>query len=204
MSRNHDLLDEDLVLLIRQGNILASEELFTRYRFYSWRIAYDFNIEHPNSGISLEEYHQAAFSGLPIAIKTYLSAEVGFYIYWKKIAENEVVRYYRDNSYLTCGYDNYLSLDDGREDGTLICESVGTVDNSVAIKLFREELRIITEETLEIFKDENDRLIINLYLQENDIAKIRAKTGSTYRHTLYVIKRFQKNFISILKKRNYN
>lgn len=204
MARNHELLDEDLVLLIRQGNLSASEELFTRYRFYSWRIAYDFNVQHPNSGISLEEYHQAAFTGLPIAIKTYLNLDVGFYIYWKKIAENEVVRYYRDNSYQTNGFDVVLSLDDGKDDGVLLCESVGAIDNSVAIKLFREELRILTEETIEIFKDENDKKIINLYLQEYNIAKIREEIGSTYRHTLYVIKRFQKNFMSILKKRNYN
>ena len=205
LQRNQDLLDEDLLYLIHQGNISASEELFNRYKYYTWRIAYDFNLEHPNTGISIEEYHQAAFSALPKAIKSYSDFKVGFYGYWKVIALNEIIRYFNENSFVAFQeYQNQLSMDSESDLGTLICEEIGEVDRTVSIKLFREEIRIFKEEAIGHFKKEIDKQIINLFLEEYSLREIRTITGQGYRHIQYVVKRFQKLFIEIMKKRNYN
>ena len=204
LRKNQDLLDEDLLLLIHQGNIAASEELFARYKFYAWRVAYDFNIAHPNSGISLEEYHQVAYSSLAHAIKVFTS-ERGFYNYWKTIAINEMVRYFNDNSYVAyLEYQTKISMDDTKDDGVLICEEVGEVDRSVTERIIREELRILKDEALDLIKKEEDKTIINLFLEERSLREIHVLTSISYRHIQYVVKRFQSAFAQILKKRNYN
>ncbi len=205
MQPNQNLLDEDLLFLIHQGNISASNILFERYNFYAWRVAYDFNIEHPNSGISLEEYRQVAFSSLPRAIKSYTEFSIGFYGYWKTIALNDVVRYFKENSYLTrYEYQNTISIDDEKDSGVQLCEEVGEIDRSVSEKLFREEIRIVKDEIIASFKKEIDRLIINLYLNDYSLREIRQNVHLDYRHIQYIVKRFQKAFVQNMKKRNYN
>lgn len=204
MQKNQDLLDEDLLLLIHQGNLAASEELFNRYKFYAWRVAYEFNIVHPNSGITLEEYQQVAYSSLTHALKTF-AAEYGFFNYWKAIAINDLVRYFNENSYIAyLEYQDKLSIDDTKDDGVLICEEVGEVDRTVSEKLFREELRILKEEAMEEIKKDIDKTIINLFFEERTLQEIHVLTNVSYRHIQYIVKRFQNAFAQILKKRNYN
>lgn len=202
MRNNKELLDEDLLLLIHQGNVSASAELFDRYKYYSWRVAYDFHHEHPASGIELEDYHQIAFATLPKAMKSYTDFSCGFYGYWKAIAENEMIDYLIKNSYQDrySSFGNSVHLDEEKDDGTLICEEIGVQDRGAMDKIFKEELTILTEAAIESFKKEEDRLIINLFLQGCSLVEIDLLVQANPRHIKYIISRFQKAMQNILKK----
>ncbi len=203
MKRNMDLYDEDLLLLMHQGNISASEEFFNRYKYYSWRLAYDFNTEHPNSGIAIEDYHQIAFACLPRAISNFIDLKMNFYGYWKKIAEHEMVAYFKENSYYALSICDLPSFGED-EDSVIIGEEENYLDRTAVNKIYRDELKQLVKDTIAKFKKDSDKEIINLFIDEYSFDEIRKKTKQDQRHIRYVINRFSSLFQQILKKRNYN
>lgn len=193
-------------MLIQKGNVEASNELFKRYDRYSWRIAYDFHYAHPRSGIGVEEYHQVAFSSIVMALKKYmLEKRNTFYAFYKKIAENDVLRYYLDNSY-QAGASAFsgISLSNANDDGYELSDHIGKEDEGIHESIRKQELNLYVEEVKQSFKDKNDRLIINLFLKGHTFDFIVKVRESNYRHVTYVIARFQKSMSKILQKRNYN
>ena len=128
-----------------------------------------------------------------------------FYVFWKKIAENEILRYFLDNSYNAGGSAfNGLSLSYLGEDGFELSDKIGVEDRGIHEIIVKKELDLYIEEVKDSFKDKEDRLIINLFLKGNTFEQIVMKKNSNYRHVTYVISRFQKMMSKILEKRNYN
>ena len=203
---NKTVLDEDLILLISKGNVKASEEFFKRYDGYSWRLAYDFHYSHLKSGISISDYHQVAFSSTVKAIKKYqIDTKNTFYAFWKKIALNDITRYYVENAYNTGGSNfNGLSFSYMNDDGFELSDHIGQEDRGIHDIIRRKELDLFVKEVIDSFKEDIDKEIVTLFLDGDTFEQIQMKTSSNYRHLTYVISRFQKLMSKILKKRNYN
>ena len=200
------VFDEDLLDLIHMGNVKASEELFARYDRYSWRLAFEFNYAHPKSGISIHDYHQVAFSSTLKAIKKYeKDINATFYAFWKKIADNAIMRYYSENSYqVGASYFSGLSLNELIDDSVELSDYIGTEDKGIHEIIVRKEIDIFIEEVKERFIDEIDKSIVNAFLEGQTIEEIMSNILPNYRHVTYVISRFQNLMSKILKKRNYN
>ena len=202
MKRYRNVSDEDLIDLIHQGNVDASEILFSRYYHYSWRVAYEFDMEHPDSGISLEDYRQVAFSIVAQCLKKYLNNGAGFYIYWKTCCTNELMEYFMDNSY-TARANVYkgVPLDDDRY--SIVAEEIGEIDFEVTRQILSKEIELIKDAVLAEFKHEKDKDIINLFIKGLSFEEIQEKTDEKSRHIYYVIERFQSLIDKEIKKRNY-
>ncbi len=202
MKKYQNVSDEDLIDLIHQGNIEASQILFSRYYHYSWRLGYEFDLEHPDSGISLEDYRQVAFSMVPICLKKFLDGKSSFYPYWKKSTQNELMEYFLENSYTAnAKVFKGVPLDDDRT--SILAEEIGGIDFSVTEQIIKQELNLIKEIVLKEFASENDKEIINLFIRGLSFEEIQEKTDEKSRHAYYVIERFQKSFGKEMKKRNY-
>lgn len=205
MGISREVLDEDLILLIRKGNVRASEELMARYNSYSWKVALDFTMAHPRSGITNEEYHQVAFTSVVKAVKKYLDDYGRFYAYWQVVANNDLIRYFNENAYQAGGSAFYgLSLDGTNKDGYIISDSVGDQDYGIHNIIAIEELEMMIDEVKYLFKEKNDRLIINLFLRGHSFEEIVSIRESNYRHVTYVVSTFQKRMSELMQKRNYN
>lgn len=200
------VLDEDLIELMHMGNSKASEELFKRYDKYSWRIAFEFNYAHPKSGIGVSDYHQVAFSSTIKAVKKFENDHSStFYVFWKKIADNEILRYYLENSYQAgASYFSGISLNDVIDDGFELSDYIGSEDKGIHEIIVRKELDIYIQEVKDSFREVEDSKIVDLFLDNLTIDQIIKATNSNYRHVTYVISRFQKLMSKILQKRNYN
>lgn len=191
MAINKIISDDELIIRIRQGNEVATNEMFSRYDLYSWRIAHDFNTSYPNSGIDINEYHQVAFSSLLAAIKFYSLEYGAFYLYWKKLAWNELLDYFGKNSYIT----NPSPLPKNGSYGYLSEEDFGKPDYSLTDKLEMQDIEDIISETITKFKSEKDREIINLFLQDMNFEKIHEISNIPIRKIYYVISRFKRYFL---------
>lgn len=203
MRKVHNVSDEELIDLIHQGNVRASEIFFNRYYHYSWRIAFDFDREHPNSGIALEDYHSIAFATTVISLKKFLNDHDIFYGYWKSCAKNEIMEYFLENSYTAKGHVyTGISLDFETE-SSILSEEVGAIDFTLTTEILKKEFDMIKEDVLESFKKKKDTKIINLFLEDKSFDEIQSITGDNLRHIYYVIKKFQKLFGQEIKKRNY-
>ena len=202
MKRYQNVSDEDLIDLIHQGNVEASEILFSRYHHYSWRLGYEFDLEHPDSGISLEDYRAVAFSLVAPCLKKYLENGAGFYAYWKICAQNEIMEYFIENSYTANGqvYTG-IPLDDDRY--AIVAEEIGLVDFGVTEQIIHQEIELIKQSILAKFLYDSDKEIINLFLSGMSFEEIQEKTGDKLRHIYYVIAKFQTQFDYEMKKRNY-
>ena len=202
MKKYQNVSDEDLIDLIHQGNIEASQILFSRYYHYSWRLGYEFDNEHPDSGISLEDYRQVAFSMVPACLKKFLTGKSSFYPYWKKSVQNELMEYFLENSYTAnAKLFKGVPLDDDRY--SILAEEIGETDFSVTEQIIKQEISLIKEIVLKEFTSENDKEIINLFIRGLSFEEIQEKTDEKSRHAYYVIERFQKLFDKEMKKRNY-
>ena len=202
-----DKVDDDtLIDMIAQGVALAMDELIRRYKYYSWKLAYQFYNEHPNSGIAIEDFHQVCFATLIPALKTYHTANYTFYSYWKSCASNDMCRYYGENSYTAKGWTFAgISLDEETpEDDFCVAEKHGRVDEGIHSGILKEELQLMYDEVIAKFKKEIDVIIINLFIEGRSFEQIEGETNCPIRHIYYVIDRFQKLFSNLLKKRNYN
>ena len=203
MHKVPNISDEELIDLIHQGNAKAADMFFKRYYHYSWRLAYDFDREHPDSGISIEDYHQIAFASTAMALKKFLNNNDNFYGYWKSCASNDVMDYFLNNSYTAKGYTfNGLSID-YENDNTILAEEMGFIDPGITEQIIRQEFEMIKESILTRFDKKNDRKIINLFLDDKSIEEIEAISGEKTRHIYYTINRFQNYVDKEMKKRNY-
>ena len=180
MKKYQNVSDEDLIDLIHQGNVEASDILFFRYHHYSWRLAYEFDIEHPNSGITLEDYRQVAFSMVVVCLKKYLDTG-SFYPYWKKSVQNELMEYFLDNSY-TASAQVYkgVPLDDDRY--SMVAEEIGEIDFGVTEQIIHQEIFLIKEVVLKEFDSKKDKEIINLFIDGLSFEEIQEKTDEKSRH----------------------
>ena len=202
MKRYQNVSDEDLIDLIHQGNVKASEILFSRYHYYSWRVGYEFDMQHPDSGISLEDYRQVAFSMIPVCLKKYLNSGSGFYIYWKTCCMNELMDYFLENSYSAkAQVYKGLPLDDDRY--SVVAEEIGEIDFEATRQILGQEIELIKEKIISNFSQENDKSIINLFISGMSFEEIQGKTGEKSRHIYYVIDKFQSLIDKEIKKRNY-
>lgn len=154
----------------------------------------------------MEDYHQVAFASLVKAIKKYnLYSSNSFYVFWKKIALNDITRYYLENAYNAGGSDfNGLSFSFMYEDGCELSDSVGEEDRGIHDIIRRQELNLFVQEIKDTFKEEEDKQIIDLFLEGQTFDQIVFEMDSNYRHVTYVIARFQKGVSKLIKKRNYN
>ena len=202
-----DKVDDDVLIdMIAQGVILAMDELLRRYKYYSWKLAYQFFNEHTNAGIPIEDYHQVCFAAVIPTLKTYHQSDFTFYSYWRAGALNDMTRYFRENSYTAKGWTFAgVSLDDEETtDDFAVAEKHGRMDEGIQSGILKEELQIMYDEVISRFKKEADLIIINLFIEGNAFERIQEETGLPIRHIYYVIDRFQKLFSDLLKKRNYN
>ncbi|MCR5505617.1 MAG: hypothetical protein K6F07_01310 [Bacilli bacterium] len=205
MKRFKKIDDEYLIDLIHQGNYLAMEDLLKRYNYYSWKLAYQFLNEHTNSGILIEELQQVAYSTVVPVLKAFTNDHHSFHPYWKVAANNEITRYYKENSYtVNAAVFAGISLnEDEYESDFSLSEKHGSIDMGITGILLKEEMQLMLEESLAKFK-EKDANIVNLFIDGKSFENIQAETGETIRHIYYVVDRFQKLFSAQLKKRNYN
>lgn len=202
MKKFQNVSDEDLIDLIHQGNVDASNILFSRYHHYSWRLGYEFDVQHPDSGITVEDYRQVAFSMVVVCLKKYLDTGTSFYPYWKTSVQNELMEYFLENSYTAQAivYKG-IPLDDDRY--SIVAEEIGEIDFGVTEQIIQQEIHLIKELVLAEFIYEKDKEIINLFLNGLSFEEIQEKTDEKSRHIYYVVERFQKSFDKEIKKRNY-
>ena len=198
--------DDVLIDLLRQGVNVAMEELLRRYKYYSWKLAYLFLNEHPNSGIALEEFHQEAFSYIIPALKNYSGNDCTFYSFWKSGATNAMRNYYRENAYTAKGWVFAgISLDEAdNEEDFSVAEKHGRSDIGMQSGILKEELQMMFDDVMATFKKDSDVIIINLFIEGYSFEDIQRETNASKRHVYYVIDRFQKLFSELIKKRNYN
>jgi len=182
------------------------EEILRRYKYYSWKLAYQFYNEHTNSGISLDDFHQVCFSCIIPTLRSYSGHKTTFYNYWRNYAINELSKYNRDNSYLAKGWSYAgfsLDEDDDSKDYA-VAEKHGLEDEGIQSGILKEELQLMFDEVTAKFKREGDLVIINLFVEGYSFEQIKKETQVPSRHVYYVVDRFQKLFSQLLKKRNYN
>lgn len=191
MAISKIITDDELIVKVQQGSPEAVEELFIRYGHYSWRLAHRFNDTYQNSGIELNEFYMVAFSVIPAAIKFYDTTYGAFYRYWTTFAWNELLAYFKENSYMS----NPKPLA-GKDDsyGFLSEELFGEEDETLSDKLARDEVNIIIEMILEKNKSKKEVDVINLFLKETSFEEIHKITRIPMRKVYYIIAKFKKAF----------
>ena len=197
MAISKIITDDELLVKVRQGHSHASEELFARYDLYSWRIAHDFNSNYPNSGIDLNEYHEVAFVSLIRAMKFYDLEFGAFYLYWKAMAWNELLEYFKKNSYIT----NPAPIGDNSGPiGFLSEDNIGEIDNTLFSRLEMLDIEDLISDIIEKFKDDISKKIINLFLQERSFEEIQKETCVSIRRIYYIINKFKHYFTKLYEK----
>lgn len=196
MAISRIISDDELIIKVRQGNNEAGLELFTRYEHYAWRIAHDFNSAYPNSGIDINDYHQVAFACIPGALKFYDLEFGSFYQYWKKFSWNELITYFKRNSYIC----NPSPVGDDGSWGVLSEDDFGKPDYTLTDKLEMDEIEYIIQEIIDKTKNEKDRLIINLFLKETNFEEIHKIVKVPLRKIYYVIAKFKRSFTNLYEK----
>jgi RNA polymerase sigma factor (sigma-70 family) len=197
MAISKIITDDELLVKVRQGHEHASEELFARYDLYSWRIAHDFNSNYPNSGIDLNEYHQVAFVSLIKAMEFYDLEFGAFYLYWKAMAWNELLEYFKKNSYIT----NPAPIGDNSGPiGFPSEDNIGEIDNTLFSRLEMLDIEDLINDIKEKFKEDISKKIINLFLQERSFEEIQKETGVSIRRIYYIINKFKHYFTKLYEK----
>lgn len=107
-----EMADDELVFLIRHGNELAQTVLFDRYKLRSEILAKEFFKEFSMTGIQVDEFATIAFAAVGKAIDKCDNEPGGFFLFWKKIARNDMFSYVRSDHSLYSFSDVRISFDD--------------------------------------------------------------------------------------------
>lgn len=193
------LIDEELVTLVRQGDMHAECLLYHRYYGYSKVIANSFVRQH-NVNIDYDELVSVAFSCVPSAVNKY-SNIASFKKYWTAVAKNAMADYVKQNSEsLTVSLDSLCYCDN---DKVTFHDVIGESENPVA-----NELDKIIEEYIydpnSNLTDKEALVAHYLYYRQYDIDEIIVKTGWVPDQAYYTLRRTRKKISDYLKKRIFN
>ena len=192
--------DETIVSEIRKNDYHQNNLLLTRYKTYCWALAHEFIKQYSASGIEAEELMLVSLNAFYVAIKTFSEGHNNFYPYWKRIAENDVNRYIRENSY-QYGAKGFVGISlDSTYDGVHELHDTISTDEEDPKKSLNSLSRILED----ILADKNngfsleEKEIINNYLLGYDLKEISKLMGLKQARVYYVYQKLINKIRKIL------
>ncbi len=197
------LTDEELLDLIHKGNEDAYFILIERYRPYAWKIAHEYAFSNCNSGITVEEFMDVAFTSIDFAVKKFDQNGEVFFPYWKKTAKNEILKFIERNSYINGGKEfNGLSLDGKFENDVLVSDIVGKDDSSFDEKTVNDEFfKLIHNKESGLNKQEIR--VAHYLLKGYSVKEISRLTGYGQSKVYYLVNSVKKTLYDIIINRYF-
>lgn len=199
--------DESLVERVLNKDKQAEAIFYKRYYEYSKRLGSSYYFDYKRTGISEDEFIAVAFSVTAIAVKAYKFGTCPFYFFWKRVANNAIRDYIRENSY-TLGAKEYgdMSLDAKRysdNDVITIGDTIGKDDEEDIINndlaeclknyIYNPKSDLNNEETLTAHF---------LFYRQYDVKEIMKATNWNKQKTYRLIRNVR-NKISVYLKNRY-
>lgn len=171
--------DEELLRCAKEcRSTSAFNELLRRYTYYSKALSLKFLIDVKKTGISKEEIEQVALIAFYLAYKKIDPRSKAFYLYWEKVAQREIKKYYSENSYLEAGAQFAgISFDEERYDNNdhfLISDVISDDNDQISHDLMIEDLKYALRSRANKLTDQEKRFLY-YYLKNYPIAKIAKK-----------------------------
>lgn len=196
--------DEELLLLVGQGNFEARKVLDERYYNYCKSLTKSFINLHSDFGFSFEDFLNAAMLGYCKARNKYDFASSGsFFPYFRSWAIGEMKALNDEGSkfFLNKNPSHFISLDltyDTDGDSMLLAESIGNDDDNILDDIrFNELVTLITDMSTGL-NDEEAIICTSLIMNysENEIRDFLGIKYSKYKRFIASIKRKLKDKIS--------
>ncbi len=200
-----ELSDEELVNLVKQGNIRAEAILYNKYYHLALseakRVASQFRI----TGIEIDDLVSVSFESVKKSIDLFENGTTRkFYSYWRAISYNSMINYIRDNRTQSGKYslDNLTYQDN---ETITFHDIVSNDETSVSNEINVENLKHIIESFIynptNNLTDDEALVAHYLYYRQYDNEEIKAKTGWDSPKIYYVVKNTRKKISDYLKKR---